>query len=351
VLSSVTLDAESCPDLVGPQGPAGPPGAQGPAGPTGPAGPPGPQGPAGPPGPQGPAGPQGPPGKDNDFPPEPTIDDPDELCGAAYKIADYLIDTVADIWTDAGTITLDEIVSGLLGIGGFEGSVLVQLVQLAIANLADNAPADIAAERDAIAEAIYCNELDEATTATALDAIGLDAIASAALADAWASIQSGRVGTLAFLGSLDDTQDCTGFSCNNWTSELADCTYFDGWTQTVNKNQTCSNGVYRAESMGWELTFPATNITQVETTTWQEAPVANRAKYTVRFSLNGNIVKSVERDFGLEAAGATATTIPVNATCDEILVFLRADGAPTSNRCEIRAVTIEGTGTKPTGLK
>jgi len=145
----------------------------------------------------------------------------------------------------------------------------------------------------------------------------------------------------------------TGWSlcvCDTWISELENCQYFDDWTPTVTTNQTCSNGVYRAEQMGWELAFTATNITRVDTTTWQEAPVANRAKYTVRLSLNGSIVKEVERDFGQEVAGETDTAIIVNATCDEILVFIRADSNPTSNRCEIRAIKVQGTGTKPAGF-
>lgn len=145
----------------------------------------------------------------------------------------------------------------------------------------------------------------------------------------------------------------TGWSlcvCGSWVSELQDCTYFDGWTPTVIKNQTCNNGTYRAEQMGWRITFTPTQITRVDTTTWQQAPVANRANYTLRLSLGGNIVQEIDRDLGAEVAGETDTAMIVNATCDEILFFMRADSAPTSNRCEIRAVKIQGSGTKPAGF-
>ncbi len=149
----------------GPQGPAGPAGPEGPAGEQGPpgaTGPEGPQGPAGPAGPEGPAGEQGPPGATGPEGPEgpqgpagpgvemravngllqwrvigaaswtdlldvcglpcvasgplyPVPDSDDELCFAAWKLAEALVDSLKDVLEQAalGATVVDAILDWL----------------------------------------------------------------------------------------------------------------------------------------------------------------------------------------------------------------------------------------------
>jgi len=217
-------------------------------------------------------------------------------------------------------------VSGLLGIGGFEGSVLVQLVQLAIANIADNAPSDIAAERNAIAEAIYCNELDETDTADAFNAIGLDAIASAALADAWASIQSGRIGTLAFLGSLDDTQDCSLFVCPD-SCTLYDFTASDGgWYALAGVGSTYVSGSGWQRGTGSQQSRTAIIIDTDPTVTIATISV------TLSVSMDGTrrdaqLYKgaALDLDQTISVGSATTFTYTVNTNATRFMVYLRND--------------------------
>lgn len=207
-VSTVTLDASSCPALVGPEGPQGDTGAAGPAGPEGP------QGDTGATGPVGPEGPQGEPGEDgNEYPPLPTTSEPDQLCNASFYIVDQLQDLIAETWADAITITLEEFLNALLGIGGFDASLLKLLWDQAVASGNPAVPTDVQAARSTLAEIWYCNELDRDTVRTAIDNSALAADVKAASIGALDSVTDGKIALWAFVGGTQTGADCSAFNC------------------------------------------------------------------------------------------------------------------------------------------
>jgi hypothetical protein len=140
---------------------------------------------------------------------------PDKVCDVAYYITDQLIQFIDDTLTDASTITLSEFLLALLRIGGFNTELLKLFWDFIIANANPNLLADITAQRDTIAQAFYCNDLDRDDAREEINLnqninadvkagiIGaLDAIADSTLA-LWIS-----VGQLIPAG-----EDCTVFDC------------------------------------------------------------------------------------------------------------------------------------------
>lgn len=202
VVSTVTLDSSSCPSLIGPAGPTGP------AGPAGPTGPTGPTGPAGPPGPTGPPGTGG-----NDVPAPPDASEPSDLCSAALYITRQIQQLIADVWTDALTITLEEFLIGILGVGGFDGSLVKLLWDQAVASGNPNVPADILAAESTLHEIVYCAILDRSTIITNVNASSLTAEVKAAFIGAYNSVTDAKINQWAFVGAASTASDCSAFPC------------------------------------------------------------------------------------------------------------------------------------------
>lgn len=185
----------------------------GPQGPAGPQGPEGPQGPIGLTGPAGPQGPEGPEGDPNEYPPQPEPGT-DGLCDAAVYVASKIVQFVVDTWADVSTITLDEFLSGLLGVGGFDGSLLKQFWDLLVSISNPDLPTEVQAAETELARYLYCNELGLPLTLIDIDASSTITVdAQAALIGAINSLESGKVAKWIAIGQLVGGGDCSGFSC------------------------------------------------------------------------------------------------------------------------------------------
>lgn len=155
----------------------------------------------------------------NEFPTPPTQSEPDALCGAAHKIALELNLYIQLVILDAATITLEEFLIALLGLGGFDGSLLKIFWDYIIANANPNLGTEISAAQIKVAEHFYCAELDIPTARTAINADGTISVdARAAYSAGIDSLLDGWFALRAFVGSLDDTQDCSSFGCVGWVN-------------------------------------------------------------------------------------------------------------------------------------
>lgn len=170
-------------------------------------------------------------GADNDLPPAPTVSEPDLLCDAAYYIADKIIDFVDQTITDAATITLEEFLSSLLGLGGFDGSPLKLFWDLIIANSYPNLLSDVQGARSKIAESLYCNELDRDLTILDIDAsLSIGEEAQAAIIGAINAVTDGKWALWAFVGSqVDSGETCAGF-CSNEPDYTFDFVASNAWS-------------------------------------------------------------------------------------------------------------------------
>jgi len=150
----------------------------------------------------------------NVYPPNPTQGEPDALCGASYHIANKLNDHIQDIITDALTLTLSEFLEGLLGIGGFQSSWVKLWWDFIIAAGNPNLGTEVSGTIDAVAEHLYCQNLDRDLVEIAIDTdSGITDDAQAAWIGALRSITDAKLSMWAITGSFDDTQDCSSFAC------------------------------------------------------------------------------------------------------------------------------------------
>lgn len=189
-------------------GPAGPAGPQGEPGPAGPAGPQGPQGPAGPAGPQGPAGTGG-----NIYPPRPTAAQPDALCNAAAHIHTQTALLLGRILDDLATITPEEVLSGLLGLGGWESSLLYQTITALEVTGGVNVLTEWEAVRDEVICALKNQNLERLAMIPYLESLPLSPVTRQAVMNAWgATLENGQWATWIAVGALIDTPcpDCGG---------------------------------------------------------------------------------------------------------------------------------------------
>ena len=150
----------------------------------------------------------------NVYPPNPTQSEPDALCGASFYIANQLNTLIQEVIIDALTLTLTEILEGLLGIGGFQSSWVKLWYDFIVAVGNPDLDDEVLATIDNVAEHLYCAELDVALTETAIDGdTGITDDAQAAWIGALKSITEARLALWAITGSFDDTNDCSSFAC------------------------------------------------------------------------------------------------------------------------------------------
>lgn len=233
-------DLSTCVGIEGPQGPQGETGPTGPQGPTGP------------------TGPQGEPGEDaqgNEYPDPPTLSEPDELCDASYYITDQLLALIEQVLDDAGTITLQEFLEAFFGIGGFDGSFLKLLWDLAVANANPDLLTDAQADRDAIAEIIYCNEIDRDAIVTAIDdSAALAEDVQAVYIGAINSITDGKLALWAFVGSqVDSGETCA--ECCDYVEDVYDFT-IASYSDVFEVRASATPGTTYIAGVGWRNANP-----------------------------------------------------------------------------------------------
>lgn len=168
----------------------------------------------------------------NVYPDPPTAgSDPDSFCGIAWHIANHLNGYIQDVITDAATITYAEFITAILGLGGFKASLVKILWDFIIANSNPSLSTEVSNAVEYVAEAFYCNNLDVSLAAAdIIENENITSDAEAAYIAAMDSLAVAQFSQLIYIGSLDETQDCTDFCPPEWCYTWDVSTGFAGWT-------------------------------------------------------------------------------------------------------------------------
>lgn len=311
-------------------------------------------------------------GSENNIPPQPTASEPDLLCDAAFYIVDKIIDFIDETITDAATITLDEFLTALLGLGGFEASLLVLFWDLIVANSYPDLLTDVQAARSEVAGYLYCNELDKDLTTLDIDAsVTISDPAQAAFIAAMNAITDGKYSLWAFVGSqIDSGETCLcswEFTCD-FTVENCD---FYAYALPAPYDELI--GEYVA-STGWDTTdvregasqwarstnpaidFPDTHIDTIQFTfNFQEGFWGQVSQVAIGIFgyLNGSLVYTAtqSRQATADGNGLTYGASP-NQTFDTIRLIVRPSTSVVgksqlTGSALVTDIIITGTGTNP----
>lgn len=179
----------------------------------------------------------------NQYPPPPTINEPDLLCSSAVYIVQKLSDFWHDVVTDAQTITFDEFIESLFDFsGGWVGGAIKLLWDYVVSNSNPNLVAEGEAGFDEVVALIYCNELDRDLTDLDIDAsTTLTADAKALWRGALSSFSDGKLAQWAYIGSLKDltNEACACGDSLFWSWDTAP----GGWTPPAGWGFTPSHGI------------------------------------------------------------------------------------------------------------
>lgn len=157
----------------------------------------------------------------NEFPdyPEP-VQSFNAYCGSAWALANYFHDFIQDVITDAGTITFAEFVALIIQLQGFKFTIVKALWDFIIVNINPNLSTEVTDARQKVAEHIFCNELDMAQARADIIADGtITSDAEATYVSAIDALTDAKLNELVYLGSLDESQDCSGLGCG--------CAFYD----------------------------------------------------------------------------------------------------------------------------
>lgn len=294
-------------------------------------------------------------GTDNDLPSTPTISQPDLLCDSAYYVTDKIIDFIDQTLTDASTITLEEFITGLLGLGGFDGSLLVLFWDLIVASSYPDLLTDVQDSRDEIAKILYCNELDKDLSTLEVDAsVTIGAEAQAAIIGAINAVTDGKWSLWAFVGSqVDSGEDCSLF-CD--TCETYDFTIDDqGWIPCIFSVNT-PRGQY-VSGEGWNgnpSTIPGQAGCQLDgsftinkVTVTLDMPITGAKQWLLRLDdVNKiNVVTTGQTHvFDLGVNNAVTDNVQVLAIDNSVL----GSGGGTQTPYKIVSIELCGIGTLPT---
>lgn len=146
----------------------------------------------------------------NVYPDLPTLAEPDLLCGASYRIAQEVIDFVEQTVIDVVTIAQDAWVLGILFLGNWIALRLMIFFDYILGNEPSLNGVDFDVYLDQLAEAFYCAELDIDQAIEDLDPT-IPELHRTALIFAFQGITHSQVALWAFVGALDDSNDCSSF--------------------------------------------------------------------------------------------------------------------------------------------
>lgn len=270
----------------------------------------GPQGPPGPVGPEGPQGVPGVPGSDadsgeiNDYPPTPDVGT-SEYCNAVENIVDELESLILGMISDLGTITPTEVLEGLIGIGGWEGSWLNLAIQYVYVNMVHP---DLAtrcqALRQAVKEAFYCNSL---SPEGAIQALQNDtSITDVPARETWVNViraaAAGNIALWAFVGSTKTGADCSGIECDDgsWAHTFDFDFGSQGWQAIYGSwngskfvagdiHQSAWNGDYRIIYIETDIAVPTTINKVTYTYALDKGPYYQGGGGGLWFTVDGDI--------------------------------------------------------------
>jgi len=146
----------------------------------------------------------------NVYPDLPTLGEPDELCGASYRVAQEIIDLVEQTILDVSAMAVDVWLLGLLALGGWLSAIMLIFWDYIFDNEPSLTGVDFDQYLDQMAEALYCAELDRTQAIADLDP-SIPTIRRDALIKGLESVTDAQVALWAFVGAQDDSNDCSAF--------------------------------------------------------------------------------------------------------------------------------------------
>jgi len=179
----------------------------------------------------------------NIYPPRPTAATPDPLCNAATYVVSQLRALIEKIYDDLETLDASEVLAGLLGLAGWQSSILYQLIGL----LETNDKTALLTAFDAAAPDLICQLVDAELDQTPVLALVAATYPSpSVLGDALtrgieSAANEGRWSTWIAVGATMTDADCSGCgvppdpNCEdvtvapgNWSVDLGNGTYYPG---------------------------------------------------------------------------------------------------------------------------
>jgi len=135
-----------------------------------------------------------------------------KICGSAAYIADHLYSLIAQTIDDSLGVTLEEFLEGLLGLGGFDASLLKLFWDYIVTITNPDLANDCLSFQPSIAEAFFCNLLDRDAARAAIEADSAlpDDVKQAYLA-ALDSVNDAKLALWAFVGAETQAYDCSEF--------------------------------------------------------------------------------------------------------------------------------------------
>lgn len=303
----------------------------------------------------------------NSYPPPPTqAGEPDELCGSAWYIAEQLEALCQDALIQSQTLDVWEWLEAILSGGGWQTVIVLDLWELAVANINPTLDTDLSDAIEDIAKIIYCEELDKAAIFTAIqDHETLASDVKTFYETALTSAKPINWDKWVFLGTTDLSHNCDDFcEPDVWCYEFNTTTGFGSWvieygeetvdgidTEFLNPN---IENRYIQEARAALIVPSGSPVTKVEMDFW--------IVYGAFYNSNHlwNIWSDETETFLARSFGSTWTNEQIYAVHDpaigqDIEVRIRvganiADAADIgSMRAYIQRIRIYGTGSNPYG--
>ncbi len=152
----------------------------------------------------------------NVYPPAPSpITEITDYCGSAWEVAEGLNELIQDVIADALTFTFAEFIEGILSAFTFKFTFVRALWDFIVASANPNIASEVSASIPYVAEAIYCSNLDLEQAKTKISNDGrIPNDSRIAYNSAIDAMTASKINSLIYVGSLNDSRDCSTFACS-----------------------------------------------------------------------------------------------------------------------------------------
>jgi hypothetical protein len=294
----------------------------------------------------------------NVYPPPPNPES-DEACQAAHYLARQLTGELVGGWLDAASISLQEWITAILGLGGWNASLAILWWNWMIATSDPDFVTQAEAAADEIAQNLYCNDLSINALKSDIPSLSIDANVKTSLSLMLDSIEAGKIALWIATGQLTEA----GNSCDT-------C---GGWEQVF--NFTAGNGGWAAYNAGavliggagWQrggtvtrftLSSPAvsTTVTYVKaeySTTWSGASTSGNVFYRLANAANTSVLPVLANIYSGAVTWGTWERDGLNVTLSNQRFHIAhaSNSGFTSPAIPLdfylTRVTLRGTGTNP----
>lgn len=230
---------------------------------------------------------------------------PDNLCSAAWYIEQQLYDLIVAWRNDVQTITLDEFLIGLLGLGGWHGSLLNLAWQWFESNYANpNFMANVDAARPHVREIIYCAELNYQQSIDDINASGdILPVAKGAYIQTWRATELGKRILWATVGQLATIGDCKDYDCNPVGQIIFD--FVGDYTTTGNEAAIYTNTGYWTPVVGYFS--PTIGLTDDNLRAQATRPFAGQIRHWRVYGRKDPSMTSMEPELLIDGIGSATT--------------------------------------------